>query len=293
MLAGPMSRQHLAARVLLSGQVAHATSLAPSDDCQRFFASVRSFGQPLAVKLYRVRLDPPLPVPTLPCLDHEAMLHEGIAPHAAAYLRDPQGELHELVYVPDQRRIDIETVSTVGECSPQGHERFVAALRGTFPDHRIRVVTASWLRGDRRVADACRAQVTLRDVLSGTDLERTKAAIERLRTISSLMEKESRVASWGARTVMTPLLAVAGFITYQVLGTLGGQMGASGISFVRYAVVGLVGGFFLYYGLKAVHLTEMANRVWKRSAEYSLILAERQRLREPASERTTPAGRPA
>ena len=35
---------------------------------------------------------------------------------------------------------------------------------------------------------------------------------------------------------------------------------------------------FLYYGLKAVQLTEMANRVWKRSAEYGLILAERRRL---------------
>ena len=34
----------------------------------------------------------------------------------------------------------------------------------------------------------------------------------------------------------------------------------------------------LYYGLKAVQLTEMANRVWKRAAEYSLILAARRRL---------------
>jgi len=40
-----------------------------------------------------------------------------------------------------------------------------------------------------------------------------------------------------------------------------------------------VGAFFLYYGLKAVHLTEMANRVWKRSAEYGLILTERNRLK--------------
>ena len=27
---------------------------------------------------------------------------------------------------------------------------------------------------------------------------------------------------------------------------------------------------FLYYGLKAVQLTEMSNRVWKRTAEYTL-----------------------
>jgi hypothetical protein len=30
--------------------------------------------------------------------------------------------------------------------------------------------------------------------------------------------------------------------------------------------------------LKAVHLNEMAGRVWKRSAEYGLILRERRRL---------------
>ena len=31
---------------------------------------------------------------------------------------------------------------------------------------------------------------------------------------------------------------------------------------------------FLYYGLKAVQLTEMSNRVWKRTAEYNLILGD-------------------
>ena len=36
---------------------------------------------------------------------------------------------------------------------------------------------------------------------------------------------------------------------------------------------------FVYYGLKAVHLTQMADRVWKRAAEYSIIVSERQRLR--------------
>jgi hypothetical protein len=35
---------------------------------------------------------------------------------------------------------------------------------------------------------------------------------------------------------------------------------------------------FLYYGMKAVQLTEMSNRVWKRTAEYNLILSERKRL---------------
>jgi hypothetical protein len=205
------------------------------------------------------------------------MLHEGIAPHAAAYVRDRSDNLHEIVYIPGKRRIDVETTSTVGECTPEARKQFIAGLRRAFPDHSVRVVRPSWMRGDRRVAGACRAQVTLRDVLMGPDLDRTKIAVDRLQTISSLMEKESRVASWGARTVMTPLLALAGFLTYQILGSLAGQIGQTWIGLVRYLVVGLLGAFFLYYGLKAVHLTEMANRVWKRSAEYGLILNERRR----------------
>ena len=47
---------------------------------------------------------------------------------------------------------------------------------------------------------------------------------------------------------------------------------------IRYVVVAVVGGIFLYYGVKAVQLTERANRVWKRSTEYGLILNERRRL---------------
>ena len=41
----------------------------------------------------------------------------------------------------------------------------------------------------------------------------------------------------------------------------------------------VLGALFLYYGMKAVQLTDMGNRVWKRSAEYALILAERRRLK--------------
>ncbi len=75
-----------------------------------------------------------------------------------------------------------------------------------------------------------------------------------------------------------PLLAFAGFASYGVLGLLTPQIGADWVQGLRYAVVGGLGTAFLYLGLKAVHLTEMANRVWKRSCEYGLILAERRRL---------------
>ena len=173
----------------------------------------------------------------------------------------------------------------MGEHSPAARDRLVAALAARFPGIAIRIVHPSRIRGEYRVAAACRAQVPLRDVLTGPDLEKTKAAVDRLQTISSLMEKESRVASWGARTVMTPFVAVAGFLSYQLLGAFAGRLGAATVELLRYAVVGLVGAFFVYYGLKAVQLTEMANRVWKRSAEYGLILAERKRIRDRQSGR--------
>ena len=206
------------------------------------------------------------------------MLHEGVAPHAAAYVQDASGSLHEIVFF----RTSIASTWTWCRrwvsARPTSHETLLATLRSRFPGHRISVSGASWLRGDRRVAKACRAQVTLRDVLIGDNLDRTKVAIDRLQTISSLMEKESRVASWGARTVMTPLLAVAGFLTYQLVGRFAPRLGADSVALIRYGIIGLLGGFFLYYGLKAVHLTQMANRVWKRAAEYGLILTERRRL---------------
>ena len=44
--------------------------------------ALRAFGPVLAIKLYRIALDNPPAIPTLPCLDHEAMLHDGIDPHA-------------------------------------------------------------------------------------------------------------------------------------------------------------------------------------------------------------------
>ena len=205
-----------------------------------------TFSRVLTIKLYRLRLARPPSVPTLPCLDHEAMLHSGrIDPHAAAYVQDASGDLHELVYVPDARRIDIDVVSTIGENSPDSHDRFVSTIRERFPGYIIRIAGPSSLRGDRRVAAACRAQVTLRDVLTGADIDRIKTAVDRLVTISSLMEKESRVASWGARTVMTPLVAVAGFASFQLLGALAPSMGGQWVAWLRYATVGAVGAFFL------------------------------------------------
>ncbi len=248
------------------------------DDSRVFFDRLTGLGRVLAIKLYRIRLESPPLVPLLPCLDHEAMLHEGIAPHAAAYLEDADGHIHEVVFTPQDHRIDVDVVSTMHECTPEGHARFIAALRKRFTEEQVRTNPISWLRGDRRVANACRAQATLRDVLMGDDLERTQAAVDRLHIISGLMEKESRVASWGSRTVMTPFLAAAALL---ILSTAGTDANARWVVVARYALT-VGGAFFLYSGLKAVHLSEMASRVWKRSAEYGLILQERRRLKRTA-----------
>lgn len=250
--------------------------------CRRFVDVVSEFAVVRAVKLYRLPEALPADVPRLPCLDHEARLHENIAPHAALYIEDLEdGGLHEVVWVPERRRIEVDVVSTADEHTPASHARLLERLAARFPGHEIRVNGPSWLRGDRRVSRACRAQITLRDVLAGGDFEKLDTALTRLGTIGALMEKESRVASWSVRTVTGPLLAVAGFLSYGALGLLTSQVGAVGVQGLRYAVVGGLGAVFLYLGLKAVHLTEMANRVWKRRAEYGLILAER-RGREAA-----------
>jgi hypothetical protein len=251
---------------------------APDISGHEFVNIMSGFSQVLAIKLYRLRLESAPGVPIIPCLDHEAMLHEEVAPHIAAYVEDQGGDLHEVTCIPSERRIHIDAVSTLGERSDASLERLVSTVGARVPGFASRIAGPSWIRGDLRVAKACRAQVALRDVLTGKDLDRTKAAIDRLQIISSLMEKESRVASWGARTVMTPILAVVGFLTFQILASLRLPAEYGWIGSLRYVVVGSLGAYFLYYGVKAVQLTQMANRVWKRSAEYGLILAERRRL---------------
>ena len=252
---------------------------ADAPECSRILDQLSTFGPILAIKLYRITLDPPPQVPLLPCLDHEAMLLGRVEPHMAAYVQDASsGDIHELVFVPAQHTIEVDMLSTWGECSPASRNRLFTLLSQRLDRYRRRLNRLSWWRGDRRVADACRAQVTLREVLLGTDVAGVKTGIERLQTIAALMEKQSRVASWGIRTVTGPLLAAAGVIVYMLFGLISLRIGESAVTALRYSLIGLLGTWIVYYGLKAVQLTEMSNRVWKRTAEYNLILAERKRL---------------
>lgn len=249
------------------------------EDGQQLLAALADFGPVLAIKLYRLARNAAPDVPIIPCLDHEAMLHEHVAAHAAAYVQETSsGDLHEIVFIPGDRRLEIDTVSTWGEHSAESRQRLVTLLRARMPGYRLRVHGPTWWRGDRRVATACLAQVSLRDVLLSEDVGAVRAGIERLQAVAGLMEKQSRVGSWGVRTVTGPLLAAAGVLTFLALGRYAASLGNVTITWLRYGIIGALGAAFLYYGLKAVQLTEMSNRVWKRTAEYNLILAERKRL---------------
>lgn len=243
-------------------------------DCSAIIRSLSELSDVLTIKLYRLQLDPAPRVPILPCLDHEALLHEGVAPHVAAYVRDRDGYLHEVVFTPKENRIEVDAVSTKHECTPEAQTKFVAALKAQFSANEVQVTNVSWLKGDRRVANAVRAQVSVRDVLTGTDFVGIRLALDRLKIISSLMDKQSRVAWRGALTLMAPFFAI---VALALLGSRNAEPGAAWVTIVRY-VLTLAGVFLIYSGLKAVHLAEMASRVWKRTAEYGLILDERQRL---------------
>jgi hypothetical protein len=268
-----------------------ALSGTPTEEGLRLLEALRPFGPILTVKLYRLNRSPELDVPYIPCLDHEAMLHGGIAPHAALYVQEAaSGDLHEIVFIPDERRLQLDIVSTWGEHEPESHERLLTLLRERMPGYRVSVRGPSWWRGERRVANACLAQVSLRDVLLGDDQTAVKRGLERLQTIASLMEKQSRVASWGVRTVTGPLLAAAGVVSFILVGGFTGVLSDTGITWLRYSLITLLGAVFLYYGLKAVQLTEMSNRVWKRTAEYNLILSERRRIAEARKSTSSPGG---
>ena len=113
-------------------------------DPRELLDGLAAFGPVLAIKLYRLTLDPPRPLPTLPCLDHEAMLHENIAPHMAAYIQEAaSGDLHELVFIPARRRIDIDIMSTWGESSPASRGRLELRLAAAHPGWRVRVIGPS------------------------------------------------------------------------------------------------------------------------------------------------------
>lgn len=251
-------------------------------DWHGFLAGFAPAYRVLAVKSYRVDLGASLPIPLLPCLDHEATLHASSDAHVSVYVQgdDAARGIHE-VALHGPRRLVLDEVSTAGEHSRAAAEDLRAHLARRYPGLAIQVHRASRLRGDPRAIEASRAQVTLREVLTGEDLAHTDAQIRRLDAVASIIEKESRVASWGVRTATTPLLAVAGVLAYLVVEAFADALTPGATTTLRYAIVTVIGAALLYLGLKAVQLTGISSRVSKRSTEYGLVLEERRRLEAP------------
>src|SRR2546426_745104 len=86
------------------------------------------------------------------------------SPGAAAYVEDRGSrDIHEILFVPADSVIEFDVVSAAEEHSTRSRERLMAQLRERFPNYTVRTNQPSWLRGDRRVMQACRAQVSLRE----------------------------------------------------------------------------------------------------------------------------------
>jgi hypothetical protein len=258
---------------LASSPVEHTSGTAEGSVAYTRFLDTLSRDHRLyCAKTHRVELGTSLPV--IPCLDHEAQLSGSPTPHISVYIEDREGDLHEVGLIPGERRILVDGPSTMAETSPEAQQRMCDVLGRLFPDYRVDLKGPSALRGDRRVAEIIRSQIKLRDVLKGDDGPAVRASLEKIRAISDLMEKESRVFSWGVRT-MTPVIGGAGVASYIVIGLFRNIVGADGIDMLRGGVVTVLSTVFLYYGLKAVYLTELGTRVWKRATEYRLVLDAR------------------
>ena len=120
--------------------------------CQRFFDSLTELCVVRSIKLYRFKLDPVPRVPVLPCLDHEAMLHEGIPRHAAAYVEDrASNDIHEILFVPSDSLIEFDVVSAADEHSARSRDRLIGQLKERFPSYTVHATVSPMLISSRFV----------------------------------------------------------------------------------------------------------------------------------------------
>jgi len=244
--------------------------------CHAFLAGLAREHVVFCGKVYRIDAAP-FALPLIPCLDHEAMLQGSAAPHLSVYVEDPEHDLHEVTLYPSDQRVWVDVGATLAETSVGARQRLLTRLKAAFPEWTVDEMGPSLLRGDVRVAQVVRSQLRLREVLAGDDTTELRWKLEKLRAIADLMEKESRVGSWAVRTLTPIVLAAAGVGSWWVLGWFEAWLSERAIESLRYLALSAIGFAFLVVGLKAVHLTEMGTRVWKRATEYKLILDARAR----------------
>ncbi len=167
-------------------------------------------------------------------------------------------------------------VEEESEASEAELAEMIDFLKERFPEHEVRVERLRRGSAFVRARDVAEAHLPLECVLCSTDELGIRKQLERLNGISQLMEKESRVTSWGMRTAYPPLIAAIAFLLVLAFpgdwnDVTSGSLGA----LARLASIFAVGGAFLYYGLKAVQLTKSATRLAKRIREYDFILTAR------------------
>jgi hypothetical protein len=245
----------------------------------------------LSLKTYRVPLTlDDRSIPITPCLSHEAQLHEHDLPHVGGYVQHREtGRLMGLVYVPLLRRIIVE------EESPEAGQEIAEIctfLRLCFPEHDVRVARLRAYSAYVRARVVAEAHLPLIDVLTSDDHEPVQMHLSQLNGIAVLMEKESRVSSWGIRTAYAPLAAAMAFVLILLFpSTAAGVMEYKWLDWLRIILLLLFGGSFLYYGLKAVQLTKTATRLNKRIREYEFVLDWRARAERRAAA-SGPTGTP-
>jgi|GEM_PF-1619253 hypothetical protein len=232
----------------------------------------------LSLKTYRIPLtldDGSIPI--TPCLSHEAQLHEHDLPHVGGYVQHCEtGRLMGLVYVPLMRRIIVEEESPDAE-----HEitEICTFLRLRFPEHDVRVARLRAYSAYVRARVVAEAHLPIIDVLTSDDYEPVQMHLSQLNGIAVLMEKESRVSSWGIRTAYAPLAAAVAFVLILLFPSkAAGVTEYEWLDWMRIVLLLLFGASFLYYGLKAVQLTKTATRLNKRIREYEFVLDWRARV---------------
>ena len=264
----PTPLDHLIARLVASGDETSDESALLS---QLFFDVMLSQYNLLSLKTFRIDLPRCNGLPCTPCLSHEVQLHAHDVPHVGGYVQDREtGALMGVVYVPLMRQIIVEEETVGTEREMESCQRF---LQIRFPEHDVRVTRLKNNSAYNRARDVAEAHLPLLDVLTEIEHEPLRIQLAQLNGIATLMEKESRVTSWGMRTAYAPLAAAIAFVLVLVFPSQAtGLSDFAWMDWMRLALLLLFGGGFLYYGLKAVQLTKTATRLNKRIREYEFVL---------------------
>lgn len=237
----------------------------------------------LAVKEFRIHTTLPSRVPRIPCLDHEARLYAFHEPHVSFYLVPKRNSGHipilEAAFYLSRNIWIIDHDPEKPRRTGGARSDLANTLEKIFPGDKVVLgALPSIFSAQPRVCEVAEAQLTLKEVLTGRDMVGCRKKMERLAGITEIIEKKSRVSSWGIRTASPPVIAAAAALIYVGNTQLGKIISPAALELLTRSLVVGLGMIFLYFGMKAVQLTSVSTRLSKKLQEYSFILAERQRI---------------